>query len=100
METAKTKCKLGIEWYKKNHLTEYEAVKKIVSYKRDNLKVKYGDMTKETSAIERPLNEIPETLWNFLIVKMNAQEWDWFKGKEGQHWLGKTYSEFRITTKI
>jgi hypothetical protein len=71
-----------------------------VKDKRENLKNKFGDMTKKLDYLERPLCEFPETLLFLLNRIMSEDDMKFFNSLKGQQWFGKKYSEFRVTSKI
>src|SRR4051812_13208776 len=86
--------------YKQFYPDDYIAVVREVKKKQLNLKNKFGDMTKDTDILERPLLEIPETLF-FLINKiLSEDEIKFWYTIKGQHWFGKKYPEFLLTSKI
>jgi|SRR6185369_946793 len=86
--------------YRQFYPDDYVAVCKIVKDKRENLKNKFGDLTKTTDLLERPLTEYPETLFFLLNQILTQDEMKYFSSLKGHLWFAKTFPEFRVTTKV
>jgi hypothetical protein len=89
-----------VDSYKQFYPDDYLAVVKIVKDKRENLKNKFGDMTKKLDYMERPLTEYPETLFFLLNKILSEKEMEYFSSTKGHHWFATQYPEFRITAKV
>jgi hypothetical protein len=86
--------------YKQYYLDDYNTVVKEVKNKRESLKSKFGDMSKGTDVLERPLNELPETLFFLLTKTLTEEEMKYWYTIKGQYWFGRQFPEFRVTSKI
>ncbi len=82
-----------VDSYKNIYPEDYKAVCKMMEEKRKDLRNKYAEV-KGSKLLKRALFEIPETLDNFLSIKLTADERDWFKTKEGSIWFAKQFKEF------
>jgi hypothetical protein len=86
--------------YKQFYLEDYLAVVKEVKNKRDDLKNKFGDMSKTTDVLERPLNELPSTLFFLLGKALSEDEMKYWYTTKGLYWFGRQFPEFRVTKSI
>jgi|SRR6185369_3224176 len=91
-----------VEAYKQFYVDEYKAVCKQINERRKHLPNKFGDITKtnKTDALERPLNEFPETLFFLFNKLLSESENKYFNSIKGQHWFGNRFPEFRVTSRI
>ena len=81
-----------VDSYKNLYPKDYEEVCKMMEEKRKDLKNKYAEI--DSKLLKRALFEIPETLDNFLSIKLTPDERTWFKTKEGSIWFAKQFKEF------
>lgn len=100
MNEAKMKIKDLVATYIRTSPKEYEAVKSVVLSKRDGLKNKFADMSKDSDVIERELYEIPETLFTIFQFNLSGDESEWLRSKQGAHWFCREFPEFRITHSV
>lgn len=89
---AQDKITKVVQSYKQFYPDEYAFVTKEIKRKRGNLKNKYG--TTGMDVIERPMTEVPETLFFLLQKLLTEQELQYYSSKTGTRWFQETFSDF------
>lgn len=53
---------------------------------------------KGTDMIQRPLHEMPETLFIMIKMQLTDKEFEWHGSKEGGRWFAKRFKGMALTT--
>lgn len=102
-EITKGKLRACFEYYKREFPDDYKANAADVKVIRDNLKNKYGDLTKNADVLIRHLYEWPEVLHGIVTGSLtDAEKVALFSDPQHTliHWVARTFPEFRITSKV
>lgn len=67
--------------------------------KRNQLKNGFAEF-KGATFVHRALAEFPEAMDFELNTKLSKDEYEWFKSKEGQHWLVKAFPVFASPERV
>lgn len=98
-ETTKNKIRGVVQLYVSLYPKEYQEFLKAIRIKKANQKDEYARV-KGSDAIERLLYEIPEVLFNLLLIKLEVGEQEELEALEGATWFAKTFKQFRIPEKV
>ena len=99
MDSAKIKIENIVKDYISLFPKEYNNFKEGVKMKI-NLQInKFGDLTKTSDFIIRPLFEIPEVVDDLIQNRLDDNELKWFRN-EGGKWFAKKFVAFRLVEKI
>ena len=105
MQSAKTKITECVKEYIKLMPDEYAAFLTIVADKKSNLiDAKFG-LAKDSANEMRALFEMPSTLHDMIIMKLDEEETEWFKAggankKAGARWFAENFPAFRLPDSI
>lgn len=97
---TKDKIKSIVKMYIEVFSDEFELFKMSLRDKKNNLRDKQFATVKDMDSIQRALYEIPETLHNLLFNRLEEEELNELRTKEGGLWFAKTFKDFRISEKV
>lgn len=97
-----TKLKISsiVKMYTDVFVAEFNDFKFGMRKKRESLQDSKFAQIKNSDFIERALYEMPETLFELLTNRLDLEEINELKTKDGGRWFAKTFKDFRISEKI
>jgi hypothetical protein len=78
---------------------EYEAFKAGMKEKRDKTIHRTGKIA-GTDVIDRPIHEIPETMYGIINLHLTADELEAFQSQTVSRWFAKNFKEFSVVEKV
>ena len=99
MTNAQQKINDIIHDYKIMFFAEYNAFKKQQKLVQSEIINEFAGVQGD-SALERRLFDMPATLYEMLIQKLNKEELKYFKSKKGARWFAKSFPQFRTPRKL
>lgn len=98
MPLTKKRIKVLVESYIKENPLDWdtfkEGVKMTRKFTKDDFATLYG------SNDSRALYEMPEKLYEEMIISLDEDEMVWFKSKIGSLWFARTFKDFALANKI
>lgn len=95
MTSTQTKIEKIVTTYIELFPDEFEAFKKGMRAKRDNLKTDFAE-TKGMDTFDRLLFEIPATLHTMIHGQLTTEEFDYYQSKKGSHWFASKFKVFLV----
>lgn len=78
---------------------EYEAFKAGMKEKRDKTFSRTGKI-EGTDVLDRPIHEIPETMYGILNLHLTADELETFQNQTMSRWFARTFKDFSVVEKV
>lgn len=103
MIKAKAKIDNCVKQYKKVFKDEYKQfLKQMKDKEKREAAEEISKIFKKKSPIKRAMWDMPSTLYNLIINKLDPKELEWFNRKGyrgGQQYITKTFKEFKVPEK-
>jgi len=93
MDSAKDKITKVVQEYCLVNVSEFEQFKTQIAAGRSNLRTDFAEV-RGSDLIERALWEAPETLTTMILIRLESEEYTWFKTKEGARWFASRFPIF------
>lgn len=98
-EKTKMKIRTAVRDYIQMFPDEYRDLLNTIAIQKQNLKTDMAELD-GTHAVKRALFTISEKLSVMIGKKLNQQELEYFKTKEGGRWFADEFSQFSITKNV
>jgi len=95
----KGKIKRIVEEYIKFLPEEYAAFKAGMKEKRDRTWNRTGKI-EGTEVLDRPIHEIPESLYGIMNLHLNDAEKEEFQSQVMTRWFAKSFPDFSVVEKV
>ena len=86
-----------VAWYKRRHSSDYRQFCKIMQMKRD---LNPDQFARLEGSPHRGLHEIPEVMFEQLVIELTPEEMAWFSTNDTNRWFAKEFPEFSLARTI
>ena len=102
VKTYKNNITQLVNAYKWAYPDEYKTVIQQVKENRDKNVSETGDIKSvhNIDSIDRPIHEIPNTLFTIFVKRLSTEETTWFNTTKGARWFAKEFPEFSRVERV
>ena len=98
-DRTKMRIRTAVADYLKMFPEDWEACKIEIQLQRQNLENDMAEV-RGTHSIQRALFSVPEKLSIMIAKKLDSDELNLFKEKEGGRWFAREFPQFAITKQV